>query len=823
MNFLQQTKLTKTEWDMIEIPVESEKERQILTMIQSGYDNTELQYNPYVCVSEFLHISNEYDQYMFDNVFLDKINKINKKDCLDLKKILKMFKKESKHITNADKIKMKNSLKLFEKGSYDDKLIEFILFKELKVISKMIQKKEEIGNLYFDKKFVSGLYNINFILKHNQSSMNAMIKTIFNHIIDTHIPHLNISFMFSHVSKLLEHNKSHQYQPYSLYSHQKTIYSIFKKHNNVPKFVFYCAPTCSGKTLTPIGLTNEYKVIFVCASKHIGLGLAKSSFSLKKKVGFAFGCNDTSQIRLNYNAICAYKTVGKRKIPDHSDGKLVELMISDISSLEYAILYMKAFQSQEKIILFWDEPTIGLDVSHHELHDKIKQNWNNHNIPNIIFSCATLPKRDKLDKIIDSFRCKHPNAYIDYIETHDEHTNLMIYDEYGNIVMPHMYFKDLEKMKQFLIYQGKKYYKFYNGNQCATFLYLYNKHIETNFIEQNFSHIDNFTLGHIKDCYVKCLININEENWKIIQEKYNNQFPQKNIPNEHIGCDLTTKHASSLTNGPTLYISDNVENICKYLLHITKLDNRILKNIQEKISENSKISTILRKKRKDYEDKIDKYRNNEKIMEQMRFPPDVIELNKEIETLQGKIHDLTIDNIYKPNTLDHYNKWNRNQIKGYEYSDVFSSYVGDKETKQVMQMYMISALYKILLLMGIGVFSNEIMATDRHHVELDEIMKEDNNDYVEVMKGLADQKSLYLIIANSDYIYGTNYQFSHCYLGKDMKNMSQEKIIQCIGRIGRQERNKHFSFRFRSEEQINMLYDIQENSIEAENMNKLFC
>ena len=44
MNFLQQTKLTKTEWDMIEIPVESEKERQILTMIQSGYDNTELQY-----------------------------------------------------------------------------------------------------------------------------------------------------------------------------------------------------------------------------------------------------------------------------------------------------------------------------------------------------------------------------------------------------------------------------------------------------------------------------------------------------------------------------------------------------------------------------------------------------------------------------------------------------------------------------------------------------------------------------------------------------------------------------------------------------------
>ena len=93
---------------------------------------------------------------------------------------------------------------------------------------------------------------------------------------------------------------------------------------------------------------------------------------------------------------------------------------------------------------------------------------------------------------------------------------------------------------------------------------------------------------------------------------------------------------------------------------------------------------------------------------------------------------------------------------------------------------------------------------------------------MECIKKLAEEKSLYLIIANSDYIYGTNYQFSHCYLGKDMKNMSQEKIIQCIGRIGRQEKNKHFSFRFRSKQQIDLLYAITENNIESINMNKLF-
>ena len=55
-----------------------------------------------------------------------------------------------------------------------------------------------------------------------------------------------------------------------------------------------------------------------------------------------------------------------------------------------------------------------------------------------------------------------------------------------------------------------------------------------------------------------------------------------------------------------------------------------------------------------------------------------------------------------------------------------------------------------------------------------------------------------------------------------MINMTQEKIIQCIGRIGRQEKNKHFSFRFRSNEQIDLLYSIPQNDIESKNMNKLF-
>ena len=54
------------------------------------------------------------------------------------------------------------------------------------------------------------------------------------------------------------------------------------------------------------------------------------------------------------------------------------------------------------------------------------------------------------------------------------------------------------------------------------------------------------------------------------------------------------------------------------------------------------------------------------------------------------------------------------------------------------------------------------------------------------MKKLAEKQKLYLIIASSDYIYGTNYQFYYGYLSKDLLNMTQEKMIQAFGRIGRQ-------------------------------------
>ena len=108
-------------------------------------------------------------------------------------------------------------------------------------------------------------------------------------------------------------------------------------------------------------------------------------------------------------------------------------------------------------------------------------------------------------------------------------------------------------------------------------------------------------------------------------------------------------------------------------------------------------------------------------------------------------------------------------------------------------------------MMGIGVF--------RLH---------DCIDYIEIMKKLAQEQKLFLIIASTDYIYGTNYQFCHGYLSKDLANLTQEKMIQAFGRIGRSNIQQDYSIRLRDNIFITKLFTKINNKKEIIKMNQLF-
>jgi hypothetical protein len=89
------------------------------------------------------------------------------------------------------------------------------------------------------------------------------------------------------------------------------------------------------------------------------------------------------------------------------------------------------------------------------------------------------------------------------------------------------------------------------------------------------------------------------------------------------------------------------------------------------------------------------------------------------------------------------------------------------------------------------------------------------------VKRLANEKRLFIIIASSDYIYGTNYQFCHGIVGKDLVKMTPQKTIQSLGRIGRGNIQQEYTARFRDDVIIENLFKTSGDNMEAKIMCKL--
>jgi hypothetical protein len=209
------------------------------------------------------------------------------------------------------------------------------------------------------------------------------------------------------------------------------------------------------------------------------------------------------------------------------------------------------------------------------------------------------------------------------------------------------------------------------------------------------------------------------------------------------------------------------------------------------LEESKMASKISSDEQKQNKNKINKTENRQ-----------ILQMSEQINNLKSIIKRATIDDMFIPNKLTHLKKW----ASGLNTSAAFTSNIDDSIIVSIMLLTDVDDSWKILLLLGIGVFTEH-----------------KSSDYTEIMKKLADQQKLYLIIADSDYIYGTNYQFCHGYLSKDLE-LTQEKIIQALGRIGRNNIQQEYSARFRDDIQVNTLFTrfASEDKPEVINMNRLF-
>lgn len=882
---LKQRKLSKSEWDSIEVPV-AEAEINVLQLIIQGYNDVNIKINK--TNSLFTYLKVEYnpqnEDYLYNKYFADKIKQVVEKYAVTFIKLTSDNSKPSKspddtasnviykiNIGSIVKLKSSDQIRLNRINSNIEdtsNIYEFVLLNHLE---KLLHEKSKNN-----KHWIFHYYTLSRLLKNSVEKINRHIFKIIEVALANFEEEVNLIDIIENSVECIEKNQDLlKYGDLQLYDHQKTIFTSVK--SNYPKLILYIAPTGTGKTLTPLGLSEGNKIIFVCAARHVGLALARAAISANKKIAFAFGCSSADDIRLHYFAAAEYsvnKRTGQIRKVDNSVGDKVEIIICDIRSYLCAMYYMLAFNSPNQIITYWDEPTITLDYNNHELHDIIKKNWTDNIIPNVVLSSATLPKIHELTETTTDFKCKFPECDIINITSYDCKKTIPLINNNGYVVMPHYLSSDYADILRIVEHcdENLTLLRYFDLDEASKFI-LYvekNEYMKgTARFNRSFQSVTDIDMKTIKIHYLKVLKNIIPTHWTTIYNHFNITKKQRIIPNNDVdvkgnrivktnsigpgissgskiggplvrvasemyvkpevsvnncscGVYVTTKDAYTLTDGPTIFLANDVQKIAKFCIQQANIPASVMNDIMEKIDFNNQVNEKIHEIEQqiedaeekiaskllsgttsfgDKKDKKNKTKLAEKIVDKTQDRT-ILRLRDQIELLRQMIKNATLNDMFIPNKASHLKKWANIEYQ----KTAFTCNIEEDVITSIMLLKDVDDSWKILLLLGIGVFTEH-----------------KSSAYTEIMKKLADQQKLYLIIADSDYIYGTNYQFCHGYLSKDMK-LTQEKIIQAMGRIGRNNIQQDYSIRFRDDEQINTLFTKfnSEDKPEVLNMNILF-
>jgi len=433
---LTQERLTKSEWDYLEVPV-NPGEKTILNLIYNGYDNSNYTHNYSNSLLGWMKIGTEdesFHLYMYQEYFKKTMDNIIKTYELEYS-ICEKKKKPLKKLRKKDLIRIKNSSKKL--SDMKDSIYEFILLNNI----RKFFKKNSCPKRY---------YTLTQLIKNNVTHINSFVLNFVKFVIEHYKLKINKVNLVKNAYEYIEKNTEvFKFTDMKLYEHQGRLFNSIKRPD--PKLILYQAPTGTGKTMSPVGLAKGKKIIFTCAAKHIGLQLAKACISMEIKIAVAFGCKDAGDIRLHYFAakdFVRHRRSGQIFRVDNSNGERVELIITDIQSYLPAMNYMLAFNEPEDIVWYWDEPTITLDYDTHEFHDILQQNWQQNEIPNVVLSSATLPNMDEILPMTMNFRNKFNTTNIEEIISYDCNKSIPILDSVGNVVMPHYIYDNFKELRK---------------------------------------------------------------------------------------------------------------------------------------------------------------------------------------------------------------------------------------------------------------------------------------------------------------------------------------------------------------------------------------
>ena len=500
------------------------------------------------------------------------------------------------------------------------------------------------------------------------------------------------------------------------------------------------------------------------------------------------------------------------------------------------MLYMLAFNKKEDIILYWDEPTMTLDYDSHPIHQTIQKNWRDNLIPNVVLSSATLPRKEEIMETIDDFRETFPEAQIAEITNYDCKKSIQLINREGYVELPHYLYSEysdvLVSVKHCI--QNKTLIRYFDltgvlefigwVEQNAEMLLVNNRYRISSIIE----NVEDITMSNIKMLYVNMLGNIIPEKWN----KFHSGFCKLRVKKHQSVINLATTDSHTLTDGPTLFIANDISKIAQYYIQSANIPKQVYEALINKMQENKKtnkkieeleteITEILNAKdnsdKSSSEDSASKTTKKKSTSSSKPVKSESVNLKQDtVNDLRLRIHSIILDPVYTPNTVDHLHKYaprtavageslqtSANNIQAL--SVPFTQSISEDVVEEIMNIIDIDESWKLLLLMGIGVFA------------IHKSVK-----YTEIIKRLTQEQKLFAIFATSDFIYGTNYQLCHGYIGMDLMNMSQEKCIQSMGRVGRNKIQQTYSIRFRDNYLLYKLFKPDDKKPEVYNMNKLF-
>jgi len=871
---LTQVKLTSDEWNSVEI-MEPEEEMRILQLIIDGFNDVNRVFNPHLSLISRLKITAtpEMEDYLFDEYFRKRVERVI---AAVIQRngsgsgVFEIRAKSKKTMKKVDLMRIQNMNTTFggSGDTYDHHIMATI---EATVDSKCAAKDNAAAAAATvgPNEWMKHYYTLKLMLQKSVVGINTHIIEFANYIISAFKDNIEIVGFLRNAYRFIEQNENvFKYADFQLYDHQKELFTIAKRPD--AKLVLYIAPTGTGKTLSPIGLSEKYKIIFVCAARHVGLALAKAAISVKKRIAFAFGCSNIDDIRLHYYAAkeaIRDKRSGRIRKVDNSIGDNVEIMICDIRSYLLAMRYMMAFHPLDNLLMYWDEPTISLDYPDHALHPIIHRNWSGNLIPNVVLSSATLPREDEIVDVIQDFKVKfHDKGAESYsVISHDFKKSIPIVNQGGFIELPHYMFGEdynqvLECVEHCKTY--KTLMRYFDLRDILRFIGLVTKRVDDNsddsddsddsdcdsdsdgdddaekkkpedidpdtddnrslaitsqrYLPENmFGDIGDITMTSIKEYYLLLLENIRPKYWTRIYDTLSGVRKPKFAS----VVNLSTSDAHTLTDGPTIYLTEQVDKVAAFMLQIAKIPEVVMEDIMATIDFNTRILEEIAKTEKLIKDLEGESKDpsaasgggaggasdekkTRKFTSDTRVNPETDRLHIKVEELKKSVKYTALHELFVPNRLEHLKRWTtRTAI-----SNEFTSFVEDEIVEKIMLLN-VATHWKLLLLMGIGAITN---ATDQK--------------YTDIMKTLAKHQKLYLIITATDYIYGTNYQFCHGYIGKDLEGMSQEKAIQSMGRIGRGAIQQDYTIRVRHDAILRHIFTALRSADKPEvcAMNKLF-